>query len=371
MGTVEELSGGLVEEAHECLLQMELYLDPLFYFGDILSLLTTKEIRYLLRRIGGAGHATKRELAASVSDMLKSALHNIGTGSRGLQYFLKALDPHLANPKLCAQIMSRKSFLDVSISIVIEEARGLNAEIRSHGLKDLELALDETEELGLEFEGRDYIVGESESATVYEFLKCVPYFCSEDIGTVSIWNGFRYLYARAEIEKRHPLYPTKYSLYLPRAERHWLADPVEQIILESTANPSLIRALSPREFEVFLAKIFESFGFDVHMTARTRDGGVDILCMTKQLEIPFKVAIEAKRYHPSKPVTVNLIRSFVGANKLFQANKLVYVTTSRYTRDAIKYSASPFVAELLELKQLPDIVKWANEFRKQRFPCDA
>jgi len=99
---------------------------------------------------------------------------------------------------------------------------------------------------------------------------------------------------------------------------------------------------------------------------QTRDGGADIICLSYSHGIPFKVAIEVKKYSPERSISVELIRGFVGANETIKANKLVYVTTSRYTKDAVKYSTTPFLTNLIELKALPDIQRWANEYKQNR-----
>ena len=164
------------------------------------------------------------------------------------------------------------------------------------------------------------------------------------------------------VEDRHPLYSSKYSLYLSPKSILSIADPIEQIIYESSRRPEVIYKLLPRDFERFLAKIFEGFGYQVELTSQTRDGGADLICVSKKHGIPLKLAVEAKRYAPDKPVTVNLVRQFVGANKEFKANKLIYVCTSSYTKSAIQYANMPSVVDLLELKNFKDILHWANQF---------
>lgn len=49
------------------------------------------------------------------------------------------------------------------------------------------------------------------------------------------------------------------------------------------------------------------------------------------------------------------------------ANKLVYVSTSGYTKDAMAFAASPFVSHVLELKNLDDIIRWCRECSYRRF----
>jgi hypothetical protein len=138
-----------------------------------------------------------------------------------------------------------------------------------------------------------------------------------------------------------------------------LAKATDALIAEVARYPAAVHKLTGRQFELLLRDIFEGFGFTVDLTSQTRDGGVDLLCLSTNYDIPVRIAIEAKRYAPHRPVSVDLVRSFVGANAQWHANKLIYVTTSRFTRDAVRY-ASAVETNLLMLADLPQIVRWAN-----------
>jgi restriction system protein len=129
-----------------------------------------------------------------------------------------------------------------------------------------------------------------------------------------------------------------------------LVKPTEILIAESTKHPELLFRIEPRTMEELVADIFKSFDYEVELTARTRDGGKDIVCLSRRHGIPLKVAVEVKRYVPDKLVTVGLVRSFVGANAEIRANKLIYVSTSGYTKGALAHAGSQFTSHLLELK---------------------
>lgn len=138
-----------------------------------------------------------------------------------------------------------------------------------------------------------------------------------------------------------------------------LGDATDALIAEVATHPRSIFRLTGRDFEKFLRRLFEGFGYDVDLTAAARDGGIDLLCMRYDNDIPLTIAVEAKRYAEHRPISVDLVRSFVGANEQWRANKLVYVTTSRFTSDAIKY-ASQIRANLLTLADLQQVIKWAR-----------
>lgn len=379
----------LFELILDCAETLRTYQEAEFYFSEFLRLLPKKTARHL------------RDPHLSLSESLDLILEC--NYDKDIAYFLEAIENSLSLPQSCAQILSKESFLSVSLPAIMEGARELNDDLHrlypeyddidSSKYRNIGEAIDSLEpsplsSVGVEgADGNEYEqdIGDDLLESYFkedgdEVLPLDIKFQMEAVGVFreendqeswmirqGLWRRFQALCGLTRIKERHPLYATEYSLYLPPAKRLLIADPIEQIILDSTKSPVLIHKLTPREFEKYLATIFEGFGFQVQLTAQTHDGGVDILCMKSSHDVPIKIAIEAKRYRESRPVSVNLVRNFVGANKIWRANKLVFVTTSRYTREAEKYAKSPFLTELLALKQLPDIVKWANEFKRLKF----
>ncbi len=303
-----------------------------------------------------------------LSDIIAVEMHDKGAGDikswdfdEDLQYIIDSIDVHLADPMLCAKWLSKQAIVSNSIPLVKEEVRKVR-----HDMKHYEEEWSRIYAGELEFYDLDEFY-RYELETVREFLDlssvhALPYhmdFCSD---------SYDFLIDAAKVRERHPLYETKYALYVPVTKTLLINDPIEQIILDSVGDPSLIHRLLPRQFEQYLQKLFEGFGYEVNLTTRTRDGGIDLICMKNVHGIPICLAIEAKRYAPSNPISISLVRSFVGANAPVQANKLVYVTTSRYTKNALDYSRTPGLTNLLELKELPDIIRWANDFKRIRDP---
>jgi restriction system protein len=137
----------------------------------------------------------------------------------------------------------------------------------------------------------------------------------------------------------------------------------EAVALAERERESLM-SMSPRKFEEFVAYLMQSLGFEVELTQVTRDGGADILCLLNRAGVPFRLAVEVKRYKEGRPVTVSLVRSFVGANQQFQANRLLYVTTSSYTAPATEF-ANKYASHFLTLKQYDQIQEWCREVRSK------
>lgn len=358
----------MVFELESCISNIKIHYNNFYWLGDFVSLLSQDNKQHLLALeseypIKTRLFKSKEEYASKIysiknpkkitnekfADLVSTIIdcYSMETEHESpTEVLLKYLDVPLANPKVCAGILSRQSFLEIS-----------QYSVESHA-KELENVL----------KTRKWDQYNNQDPFIRENWKIIELFLTEIDGNRLREHldynkdHFNYLFNLARVKERHKLFATRYVLYIPPHKTIRVADPIEQIIVESTKNPKLIYGLNSREFERFLAKIFESFGFEVQITAQTRDGGADLICLLDKKGVLLKVAVEAKRYKPSRPVTVELVRSFVGANEELRANKLVYVTTSRYTRDAMQYAQSPGLTHLLELKKMDDVIRWSQEY---------
>lgn len=116
-----------------------------------------------------------------------------------------------------------------------------------------------------------------------------------------------------------------------------------------------IRNMSPREFEFFVADIFERLGYSVKITQATRDGGHDIIA-TKADPIPFTLIVECKHWGEKHKVDVSVVRSVYGVQMAEQANQSVIVTSSKFTRDARKFAEER--KNLMALLDIDDLIKF-------------
>lgn len=102
-------------------------------------------------------------------------------------------------------------------------------------------------------------------------------------------------------------------------------------------NRKRIENMTSREFECFVAEIFEKMGFSVKVTQATRDGGRDIIA-TKAEPLPYTLIIECKHWGANHKVDVSVVRSLYGVQVATQANQSVVVTSSKFTRDARRFA---------------------------------
>lgn len=91
------------------------------------------------------------------------------------------------------------------------------------------------------------------------------------------------------------------------------------------------------EFEKVIAELLELEGWEVYHTKRTRDGGVDIITIREDKRLGLiKVLWQIKKYKQSNPVGINTVRKLGFLISKLGASKGVIVTTSQFTKDALK-----------------------------------
>ena len=119
-------------------------------------------------------------------------------------------------------------------------------------------------------------------------------------------------------------------------------------------NRNRIKNMSHREFEFFVADIFEKLGFSVKITKATRDGGKDIIA-TKSDPIPYTLIVECKHWGEDHKVDVSVVRSVYGVQVATQANQSVIVTSSKFTKDAREFAEDR--KNLMALWDIDDLLK--------------
>jgi restriction system protein len=101
-------------------------------------------------------------------------------------------------------------------------------------------------------------------------------------------------------------------------------------------------AVSPSFFEVIVLDVLHRMGYgasrdDLQRVGGSGDGGIDGIISLDKLGLE-KVYVQAKRWQP--PVGRPEVQAFYGALAGQHANKGVFITTSRYTPDAVAFAKS-------------------------------
>ena len=90
------------------------------------------------------------------------------------------------------------------------------------------------------------------------------------------------------------------------------------------------------EFEELVAEVYSRHGFKAEVTQRTRDGGRDVIATCEVGGISYSTYFECKQQGPRYPVGVEIVRGLYGVMERDRIDKGVIVTTSQFTRDAVR-----------------------------------
>jgi hypothetical protein len=156
-----------------------------------------------------------------------------------------------------------------------------------------------------------------------------------------------------------PLFKCAPSLLVPGV-RVEIASVNQELLKFLAAHPESIYALDPRHFEELVAEIFRDFGYEVLLTPRTRDGGLDIRAIKKDSVGTLLYLIECKRYAATRPVGVEIVRGLYGVATEERASCGIIATTSHFTRDAKEFADK--IKYQMSLRDYKDLVGWLKQY---------
>ncbi|HEV2842528.1 MAG TPA: restriction endonuclease [Chthoniobacterales bacterium] len=192
----------------------------------------------------------------------------------------------------------------------------------------------------------------------------------ENLATSASLNGLDQLMhdveGKLDLANRYGFIKTQSGLFIPRTFTKTVGPDFDKIVANVSQDRANLLNLTPRGFEEFMAQLFERLGYEVELTKATRDGGVDLICLKKVIGNPFRLAVEVKRYRENRPISINLVRSFVGANTQAKADRLVFVTTSSYTAPALDF-AETYASHFLTLAGYEQIHEWCESANKEQW----
>lgn len=108
----------------------------------------------------------------------------------------------------------------------------------------------------------------------------------------------------------------------------------KRIIDRINRQPQAIYQLTPRQFEIMVAELFEERGYKVELTQQTRDGGKDLIILDHREVGNLMIYAECKQYSPNRPVGVNVVSDLVGRMTADRATAGLVVTSSYFSPDA-------------------------------------
>ncbi|WP_126455825.1 restriction endonuclease [Sulfuriflexus mobilis] len=108
--------------------------------------------------------------------------------------------------------------------------------------------------------------------------------------------------------------------------------------------------LTPRDFELLIAYLYKSKGYNVVVTPRVSDGGYDVLAERENNRESERLHIECKRYEEN--IGVIIVRGVLGTLVVKNATKAVIVASSFFTKPATIEAKKSKRIELINLDDL-------------------
>jgi restriction system protein len=127
-----------------------------------------------------------------------------------------------------------------------------------------------------------------------------------------------------------------------------------------------LRGLSPKEFEDYIAELFNRLGYKAYAVGGLNDGGIDVIAEKDGK----KHYIQCKKYFKAREVSVGDVRDFYGAlaDKLSNS-KAYFITTSKFTLPAEEFTGDKPI-ELVDGNKLLEYIKLANPKGEEEIKSD-
>ena len=106
---------------------------------------------------------------------------------------------------------------------------------------------------------------------------------------------------------------------------------IPEVTAYLSGNFSDIYSLNPRKFEEVIAQVYKNAGWEVALSKQSRDGGVDIYCLSKDGEM---CLVECKRYAKSRKVGIAAVDRLLGVAYRNNASSAHLVTSTKFSSPA-------------------------------------
>lgn len=158
------------------------------------------------------------------------------------------------------------------------------------------------------------------------------------------------------------------NAYMKRQYPSGIIESIDRELMQWLAKyPRDLYKLHPQTVERVVTEIFSDFGFECELTARTRDGGFDMVGLHQLGPVDTKIIVEVKRYQEEKKISVGVVRKLLGTMVMHHASHGFVVTTSYFTdpakKEAEKYGRKPFMRESVYRLELVDFERFKEWIR--------
>lgn len=103
--------------------------------------------------------------------------------------------------------------------------------------------------------------------------------------------------------------------------------------------PKRFQDMSPTDFEDFVAQLLSDLGYKVEQTSYSGDFGADIVAAKSGK----RIAVQVKRYANTNNVGVKDVNQVIGAKDYYKCDASMIITTSDFTKPALKLIAESHV----------------------------
>jgi restriction system protein len=103
-------------------------------------------------------------------------------------------------------------------------------------------------------------------------------------------------------------------------------------------SPEFLNIIGWREFEVLLDAIFRNHGYRTELGPGRADGGVDLRLYQHDIIGEIVTLVQARRY-AKRPVHLEAVAALAAHADFENANRALFVTTSRYLPSAQRFAA--------------------------------
>ncbi len=105
-----------------------------------------------------------------------------------------------------------------------------------------------------------------------------------------------------------------------------------ELEFKKNCNQDYYMSLDPFEFEGYVCNVLNHYGYNLKTTVATSDGGKDLISPDGRMYG------EVKQYADYRPIGRPYIQKLVGSGTADNVKEFVFITTSRFSKEAIIYA---------------------------------
>jgi HJR/Mrr/RecB family endonuclease len=128
-------------------------------------------------------------------------------------------------------------------------------------------------------------------------------------------------------------------------------------------HPDALYNLPWRQFEKLLETIFNNHGYRTQLGPGSNDEGVDLRLLSKDSIGEVVTLVQAKRYAPNRPISLEAVSALYGVVEAEKANRGLFVTTSRYLPSAQRFAQTTHSRLILATPD--DVALWCSQKAKR------